>query len=819
MEGSKHVDYQENDTTYFGARELIEEELKYIHKRRNQEKDTPVENLTGLALSGGGIRSASFSLGVMQAMSYNGWLKKIDYLSTVSGGGYIGSSVSWLLAQKLDERDIDFKRFGVDKHNFPYGTYPMAGTDPKFYKADKASEDDNSEDNAKDNSQTVTRDTDRYKGKLLRYLRQQAKYLTPGDGINIMSLFAVILRGALLSLFIYFGLLILVFTLLGYPLLNTLVNLNPGLPALGNDPLKFNLALWASFIGGALFVLSALLYSMFTFVLSRIKRKKKNSRASIPISEQGKAYHLRQTYERWAGRLLTFSLVLLILGSIPYVYNALDKLTDGTASVVSDFKISGTQTGDGSMQITGTIDKPAPAANKGKQTGQVGLIGVLSSLFGVLSGIMAFFKSGSQKKGRLPMGLLVAFGTAALWFGLLLIAYYVSKGFWGAFSGTEAFWWLLVWAVVISVVALVSNINYVSIHRYYRDRLMELFMPDVHKCMEGKIATRATAGADKMAISDLLDEQSAPGLAENPAPYHLINTNVVLESSDKPKFHGRGGDNFILSPKYCGSNATGWAPSDTFMDGRMTLPTAMAISGAAVNPSTGIGGQGITRQPLLSMLMGLLNIRLGYWAPNPGKTPGFSIIPNYLFPGLSEMFLRFLLNENASYVQLTDGGHFENLALYELIRRRSRLIIVCDGGADPEFQFSDLANAIEKVRVDFGTLIFCKCEDLQPLVPREKIKDEDIKCADKGYLLSKIVYPDNSQGRLLYIKTTFFKQLSSDLYGYKKTHPQFPDEPTGDQFFDEKQFEAYRELGFQTAWRMMNDKDICDDDFVKLLCS
>jgi hypothetical protein len=347
---------------------------------------------------------------------------------------------------------------------------------------------------------------------------------------------------------------------------------------------------------------------------------------------------------------------------------------------------------------------------------------------------------------------------------------------------------------------------------------MEAFMPDVDKALDGKIATRAAGKADKQPLDTLLDEDAGSGLTDNPAPYHLINTNVVLESSRIPKFRGRGGDNFILSPRYCGSNATGWSRSKEFMKGRMTLPTAMAISGAAVNPSTGVGGQGVTRQPLLSMLMGLLNIRLGYWAPNPDPRRAARAIPNYFLPGLSEIFTRWKLNEKAHYVELTDGGHFENLALYELIRRRTRLIIACDAGADPEFQFSDFANAVEKARVDFGTLILTDCDDLKTLVPHEKNKGDSIKSARRGYIKSTIIYPDNSRGCLIYLKTTFFEQLSADLYGYKKTHPQFPDEPTSDQFFDEKQFEAYRELGYQTAWHMMNDEQICKDKLVQPIC-
>ncbi len=791
-DSGSYIKYDPKDVRHFGAHCVIEKELEYIRRRRGiPEKETGGEGklaLSGLALSGGGIRSASFSLGVMQALAHNDWLKKFDYLSTVSGGGYIGSSVSWLLSQPMDAAKTGIARFGLDRKSFPYGTYPMSGSDPDLRLKVKSGD-----------TQATDADTPPglgqiYKGKLLRYLRQQAKYLTPGDGINATSLIAVILRGALVSLSVYFGLLLALFLATAYPLL-AYTPADLGLPFKTD-----NLALWLGLLFGALFVVLSLVYSVSTNALSRGKYDSGDH-------EKSNAYRWRQKYERTASTLLTLTLALLILGTVPAVYEVLQNLG-------------------------------APAAGASDDASSLpGWIGALSTLFGTLSGIFAFFKTSSGKKGRIPMGLVVTVATAALWFGLLLLAYHVAIRLSADASGSNIAALIggiaLATAVLAGLLGWCANINYLAIHRYYRDRLMELFMPDADKALDGKIATRAAASADKMPIHALFDANTGKGLEANPAPYHLINTNVVLESSHIPKFRGRGGDNFILSPYYCGSNATGWCESRDFMDGRMTLPTAMAISGAAVNPSTGIGGQGVTRQPLLSMLMGLLNIRLGYWASNPdpnpkkkgnARPPGKQKprgVPNFLFPGLCEIFLRSRLNEEGDFVQLTDGGHFENLALYELIRRRTRLIVLCDGGADPDYQFSDFANAVEKVRIDFGTLILADCEDLQPLVPRKKagakVAEDDIECAERGYIMCTIIYPDNSQGRLLYLKTTFFEQLSADLYGYKKTHPQFPDEPTSDQFFDEKQFEAYRELGFQTAWRMMQDDSIRDDAFVRPL--
>lgn len=783
-----YIEYDAKDIQYFGAQGVIEKELEYIRRRRGlpeQEASGSDElRLTGLALSGGGIRSASFSLGVMQALAHNGWLKNFDYLSTVSGGGYIGASVSWLLSQEHDPDTTGIKRFGLDRQTFPYGTYPMSGSDPELRR--KANTDDTQAAGAAPGLDQI------YKGKLLRYLRQGAKYLTPGDGINATSLVAIILRGALVSLCVYFGLLLALFFITAYPLL-AYTPADLGLPKDAD-----NLALWFGLLLAGLFVVFSLGYTMPTRVWSKSKSERGRE------DEKSAAYRWRQIYERKASTLLTLTVALLVIGTVPAVYDGLQALDKTYAPKGSDLP---------------------------------GWVGGLSTLFGALSAVFAFFKTSSGKKGRIPMGLVVTVATAAIWFGLLLLAYHFAHELSECTTGLDTVALIggtaLAIAILSAFLGWATNINYLAIHRYYRDRLMELFMPDIDKVLDGKIATRAAASADKMPIHELLAENDSKGIEANPAPYHLINTNVVLESSNIPKFRGRGGDNFILSPYFCGSNATGWRKSEDFMDGRMTLPTAMAISGAAVNPSTGIGGQGVTRQPLLSMLMGLLNIRLGYWAsnpnPNPRKKAGTRLsgkqksrgVPNFLFPGLCEIFFRSRLNEEGDFVQLTDGGHFENLALYELIRRRTRLIVLCDGGADPDYQFTDFANAVEKVRVDFGTLILCDCEDLQALVPRCKTDadtaDDAIPCAERGYIMCPIIYPDNSQGRLIYLKTSFFKQLSADLYGYKKTHPQFPDEPTSDQFFDEKQFEAYRELGFQTAWRMMQDASICDDAFVRPL--
>jgi hypothetical protein len=489
---------------------------------------------------------------------------------------------------------------------------------------------------------------------------------------------------------------------------------------------------------------------------------------------------LRRFSEKFYKYLLTAFVLFVVIGVIPVIY---DQFTEDFA------------------------EKTSAAA---------GLTGLISTLLGVISSISTFLKTSSVKPGKIPMGLLVSVSTFLLWFGLLMLAYHCMLLLSGQYVA------IAVLAITTLVFGFFANLNYISVHRYYRDRLMEVFLPDLQRILKpDKTPSSASTEADKARLCNMCwyqsmmqqDQQTAESDEPVSMPYHIINTNVVLVSSAIAKFRGRGGDNFILTPAYCGSNATGWSSTQKFMKGRMTLATAMAVSGAAVNPSTGVGGEGVTRQPFLSMLMGLLNIRLGYWVtnPNPTKRPRLTCIPNFLLPGLFEMAFRKNLSEESWFLQLTDGGHFENLALYELIRRKVKVIIACDAAADPDYQFIDLFNMLEKIRADFGVLVTINAVQLKDLIP---LKDNDkqlMAYAKQGFIMADILYPDRKPGKFIYIKSSFFRELSADLYGYKQNQPEFPNEPTSDQFFDEKQFEAYRELGYQTAWQMMNSDDVKKD--------
>jgi len=765
---SPYIPYNSADMQYFGADKVVEQERLYLLKRHKlihapaEEQSEYLDNrVTALAFSGGGIRSASFCLGVMQALSYNHWLKKIDYLSTVSGGGYIGSSLTWLLSKKWEATSV-----GVDRENFPYGTYPMVGQETMG--------------KSEDSTQVKTVSArQRYRGALLRYLRQNGKYLTPGQGINVMSLIGVVLRGSVLSIFVYFSLLVLLFTFLGETFLSKSIvdfGVVPSSDILLALP---NLSIAVASFLLLIFVVSAFVYSMIAFFLSQ-RMDVACDAAKQPNALENFSYVLRRSCEKLYKYLLTAFVLFVVIGIIPVIYG---QFTDDFA------------------------EKTSAAA---------GLTGLISTALGVITSISTFLKTSSVKPGKIPMGLLVSVSTILLWFGLLMLAYHCML----LLSGQH--FAIAVLAVTTLVFGYFANLNYISVHRYYRDRLMEVFLPDLQKVLNpDKTPSSASTEADKARLCNMCwyqstmqqDQQTPESDRQVPMPYHIINTNVVLVSSRIAKFRGRGGDNFILTPAYCGSNATGWSSTEGFMKGRMTLATAMAVSGAAVNPSTGVGGDGVTRQPFLSMLMGLLNIRLGYWVtnPNPAKRPRFTSIPNFLLPGLSEMVFRKNLNEESRFLQLTDGGHFENLALYELIRRKVKVIIACDAAADPDYQFTDLFNMLEKIRADFGVLVTINAVQLKDLIPLKETDKQLMAYARQGFIMADILYPDRKPGKFIYIKSSFFRELSADLYGYKQNQPEFPNEPTSDQFFDEKQFEAYRELGYQTAWQMMNSDEVKKD--------
>ncbi|MDH5411122.1 MAG: patatin-like phospholipase family protein, partial [Alphaproteobacteria bacterium] len=705
----------------------------------------------GLALSGGGIRSASFALGVMQALAGANILKRMDYLSTVSGGGYIGSALTWFLSKHNEKAN-----FGLDSGDFPFGHDSGRKSSPG-------------------------------QGHMLDWLRQHGKYLTPGKGITLMSGIAVVLRGILLNLIVWVPILIALFWLMlrGAEWLSNWIAewigsaWMPGLfgktyallLALSGRPAfapAYKFEVWESESGivmvalclitllGSLFLASSIVYSLVTV----LKKKKKSSWR----------YWFRRFFETAAPWVLWPIVILVVVASLPYVDAA----------------------------ITQWLNEAG---------------GPLAALTGIISGLWTFLRTSGTKTRSAPAFVPIV-GASLVLYGIALLAYQLALQLPVDYAKIP---FLPHWSLLISaiVTGLVVNINYISIHRFYRDRLMEAYLPEYDKAMQGQ------TGVSVLANSATLESLQTKDFARSPC--HIINANLVLVNSKDPRRRTRGGDNFILTAFYCGSSATGWLPAKSFLGGRLTLATAMAISGAAANPNTGSDGVGVTRNRAVSLLMALLNIRLGYWLPNWRRICR-KLPPNHFVPGLGQIARGH--REDACYIELSDGGHFENLALYELIRRQLKLIILCDGAADPKFGFADLNSLRRRIAADFGARItFEPGQEPENLIP-ERLKRHapndagyavDADMAKTGHLQGRIDYADGSSGALVYIKTTMVKTVSFGVKAYKGAHHDFPDETTADQFFDEEQFDAYRELGRHLGREMLEDTKLGEnlDEVIK----
>jgi len=205
--------------------------------------------------------------------------------------------------------------------------------------------------------------------------------------------------------------------------------------------------------------------------------------------------------------------------------------------------------------------------------------------------------------------------------------------------------------------------------------------------------------------------------------FHVVNTTLNLVGGNNLAWQQRKAESFTVSPLHSGAHRVGYRKSrDYGGDDGISMGTAFAVSGAAASSNMGY----YTSSPLISILLTLFNVRLGWWLGNPGiqgsrlytpygrskqkmeserrnriyrrNSPVFSVMP-IVYEALG------LTDDQHKYVYLSDGGHFENLALYEMVLRRCHLIVLSDGAADPDYEFSDLGNAVRKIRIDLGIRI------------------------------------------------------------------------------------------------------------------
>ena len=382
----------------------------------------------------------------------------------------------------------------------------------------------------------------------------------------------------------------------------------------------------------------------------------------------------------------------------------------------------------------------------------------------------------------------------------------------------------LVIALIAFLIAALANefinVNTFSLHGMYRMRLTRAYLG----------ASNFARHADNFTDFDGHDNLYESDVVHHDAPLHVINTALNVVATSNLAWQQRKAEPFTFSPLSVGSWRLGYLPTSLYGGSKgVKLGTAMSISGAAFNPNMGYHSS-----PLVTLLMTFFNARLGWWLPNPiwpfleaQKSSGNSAVETapmtlesllQLQPGTATYLRRespiralFTLiyealgrtDDTFKWIELTDGGHFENLGLYEMVMRRCRYIILVDSDADSDFEFEDLGNAVRKIEIDFGVPIRF------PKYPKGLPMKRGIDESNVYFAVGDIRYdcidgnPDSScaaaqgihNGTLLYIKPCLNGSEPLGVRAYANAHANFPHESTMNQFFNEAQFESYRNLG------------------------
>lgn len=365
--------------------------------------------------------------------------------------------------------------------------------------------------------------------------------------------------------------------------------------------------------------------------------------------------------------------------------------------------------------------------------------------------------------------------------------------------------------VVWLVLGYAVDLNEFSMNAFYRNRIVRCYLGASNPRRKPEPTTNFDPN-DDLVLADVVEEsRDASGLRPL---FPLIGSALNLVATRQLDWQDRKAASFCFTPGYCGyvpppshddacpigdaapavaaTTSRARPPSKIKIKtesepiaASLTLGDVVAISGAAASPNMGYHSS-----PAVTLLLTMFDARLGWWLPNPNLAGSdAAAVPR--FSGwwlIAEMLGR--TRESGRLIYLSDGGHFENLGIYELVRRRCRFILCVDSSADPDRDFADLGDAIQKCRIDFGVDIEIDTSDLH-----SDASGVSKHCCAVG----TITYAEGESGVLLYLKPSIVGTEPADVAHYARAHPSFPHEPTSDQYFDEGQFESYRRLGESIA--------------------
>lgn len=726
----------------------------------------------GLALSGGGIRSAAFCTGAVQALAFGKTFGVFDYLSTVSGGGYLGSLVN--INQQAGNGFVLLDSRG-EKKDTP----------------------------------------------AVQFLRDNANYLHFGNPVEMLRNLAVYLRGLFAN--------VVILSMILFFLAAVTVASNSTLESL-TKPDLFGLQLPATWSKAGIFGISvaiALIVFVFNISWANVLSFAKSATTGIWSKILWLAAFAPLLICIVAFLELQPLLINKMIGPVSKIDTTGTCLSGTLNAQCTDEKGVLLQRGNAcptsrlvyscepkEKKVDAFFSSPAlqhlTAFAKSLLAPILALATLLSTNLGEFFRQEAVKNTWTSLLKRNTSRILVYLAAASflilLWLQYLYLVYwgihlpnpenYANRDIpvalsasarkfmqWTGTSGSYALFYFAVSALLyLLVFKLKPNAN--SLHGLYRDRLGAAF------CFKMNGTASHPAGDTKLSA-----------LASS-RPIQLFNTAINLQRSEVVRRRGRKADFFMFSPLWIGSEATGYAPTkqvEALPDAvDLDIATAVAVSGAAV--SSNMGSQSM--RPL-SLLLGALNVRLGYWFPNPRMIKSPKSLRPSLWYFLAETFGK--MEEGRNTIYLTDGGHLENLGVYELLRRRCRLIVAIDAEADQDLSFRSLVTLQRYARIDLGARIDLKWSKISE-TSKLAMTDPAQRSQGPHCAIGTIEYDGGGHGVLVYVKLSVTGDENDYIRDYNVRNPAFPHESTGDQFFSEEQFEAYRALGFHAVNGMLSGK-------------
>jgi hypothetical protein len=737
--------------------------------------------LCGLALSGGGIRSATFCLGLLRALAASGTLKRFDYLSTVSGGGYAGAALGRLYGRGAKAEDVE------------------AGL-------------------ASDGS------------LLLWWLRANGRFLIPAGTADVLQAGASQLRGFLATQFevAIVALMVAAAIVLPHVLIPAFgaqefwrawlePMLTPWWALLPLPVLVAGVAIFAYWCsrdddergGVADFVLAAVVLALAVWLIAGLSDATPTTAAErlqytllmaaaavlacVPL---GYAVHIIWRRRLGAGARVVFTRLLarsIAAFAIVFVFGFADLATwiAGWLWLYDDeLRLA---EGAGLAAITVILARAGiPILEKWRPSGRPLPLESLANLGGIL--------------------LLTLL--ALMWLTFMQAFVFLAtdgpgmRAILDAASGsTLARWSVATGFVVLYALATLKNLpqlNRSSLHEFYRSRLARAYvsvgnhpLPDAPR-NDSRFPVSPLDANDRgvtdevRKVTQLLPDDDVTLDRYRPheagGPIHIVNCCINQTRDDRTGSYNADRKGVALGVSVFGAETGTHEPVPCPQLDGMSLATWVAISGAAAS-----SGMGSLTRPGLSALLFLSGLRLGYWwRPTADRSFGkYRAL-------LSELLARFPGLRSAGWY-VSDGGHFDNTGVYALLKRKLPIIVLADCGADPRYLFTDLENLVRKARLDYAAHIeFVDLSTLEDPGLRPLFGTPDSIGPEPGtehLLLARIRYADDSRGALLVIKPRRLPALPLDVVGYADRDPHFPQQATSDQFFDEAQWESYQALG------------------------